>query len=101
MRLAAGCIAHIFFGPPLTLLSRHVRMADTVDYVRSAYLHDQVINWAFWDFRHLLWRPLGWLLFHVLKPWVASGTEADARADITIIFLISYFERGDSRLQPS
>jgi hypothetical protein len=76
-------------------------MADTVDYVRSAYLHDQVINWAFWDFRHLLWRPLGWLLFHVLKPWVASGTEADARADITIIFLISYFERGDSRLQPS
>jgi len=63
-------------------------MADTVDYVRSAYLHDQGINWVFWDFRHLLWRPLGWLLFHVSKPWVASGTEADARADITIIFLI-------------
>jgi len=63
-------------------------MADTVDYVTSAYLHEFGTDWVFWDFRHLLWRPLGWLFFHVLRPWIASGTEADARKDITIIFLI-------------
>lgn len=63
-------------------------MGDTVDYVASAYLHELGFNYEFWEFRHLLWRPLGWLLFHVMKPWIASSTEADARADITIIFLI-------------
>ena len=63
-------------------------MADTVDYVTSAYLHEFGTDWVFWDFRHLLWRPLGWLSFHVLKPWIASSSEADARKDITIIFLI-------------
>jgi hypothetical protein len=63
-------------------------MADTVDYVTSAYLHEFGTDWVFWDFRHLLWRPLGWLFFHVLKPWFAGQTEANGRREITIVFLV-------------
>ena len=63
-------------------------MADTVDYVASAYLHETGTDWVFWDFRHLLWRPLGWLCFHAFKPWIANATEADARIEITIIFIV-------------
>ena len=62
-------------------------MADTVDYVSSAYLHEFGTNWVFWDFRHLLWRPLGWLIFHVLKPWTVGNDESDGRREIVIVFL--------------
>jgi hypothetical protein len=63
-------------------------MGDTVDYAASAYLHEIGTDWVFWDFRHLLWRPLGWLFFHTLKPWITSGTEAGARIEIVVIFLV-------------
>lgn len=63
-------------------------MADTVDYVTSAYLHELGTDWVFWDFRHLLWRPLGWFLFHALKPLIATNPDANARVEITIIFLV-------------
>lgn len=71
----------------VTLFTGSFFMADTVDYVTSALRHEQGAYYEFWDFRHLFWRPLGWFLFHVLKSWVPSANEADARASITLIFL--------------
>jgi len=40
---------------------------------------------SFWEFGHLLWRPLGWLAFKVLKPFV----DTDLRAGVTqaLLFL--------------
>ncbi len=61
-------------------------MADTVDYVASAYVHDQGINYVFWDFRHLIWRPLGWALLHALKP-ILSVARNEPRITILYIFL--------------
>src|SRR5579864_7065909 len=62
-------------------------MADTVDYVSSVLRHEQGINFGFWDFRHLFWRPLGWVLFHYSKSLVNYADEADARAGVTHIFI--------------
>jgi hypothetical protein len=70
----------------LTWFTAAYFMADTVDYVSSAYVHDQGINYVFWDFRHLLWRPLGWGLWHLLKPWL-SVASAEPRITILYIFL--------------
>ena len=55
-------------------------MADTVDYVQAAVLRDQGINYVFWDFRHLFWRPLGWLLLHISKWFIHYDNLADARS---------------------
>src|ERR671921_772167 len=39
---------------------------------------------SFWEFGHLLWRPLGWLSFKVLRPLLNS----DLRAGVTQTLLI-------------
>jgi hypothetical protein len=71
-------------------------MADTVDYVAAAYRHnpallpDQGVNYLdyFWDFRHLLWRPLGWGLLHLLNPWLSPAARSEPRVTAIYIFLI-------------
>lgn len=62
-------------------------MADTVDYVQAAVVRDQGINYVFWDFRHLFWRPLGWVAFHYSKAFVHYEGMADARAFVTRFFI--------------
>ena len=39
---------------------------------------------SFWEFGHLLWRPLGWLTFKVLRPLL----NPDLRAGVTQTLLI-------------
>jgi len=70
-------------------------MADTVDYVSAAYRHnpallfDQGGNYLdyFWDFRHLLWRPLGWGLLHLLNSWFSPVARNEPRITVIYIFL--------------
>ena len=70
-------------------------MADTVDFVSAAYQHDpaylpdQGVNYLdyFWDFRHLLWRPLGWGLLHLLNPWLSPVARTEPRITVIYIFL--------------
>lgn len=71
----------------LTSLTGAFFMADTVDYVSSVLRHEQGVNFVFWDFRHLLWRPLGWVLFHFSKLIISYPDDATARAGITHIFI--------------
>ncbi|HZI87284.1 MAG TPA: hypothetical protein VFD48_10640 [Pyrinomonadaceae bacterium] len=40
---------------------------------------------SFWEFGHLLWRPLGWLSFNLLEP-LMSGI--DRRAGVTLTLLV-------------
>ena len=42
-------------------------MGDTADYVESILTRVE-----FWEFGHLAWRPLGWIVFKVLQPVVPS-----------------------------
>jgi len=70
----------------LTWLTGSNYMGDTVDYVAAiqAYANGQPpspIN-PFWEFGHLLWRPLGWLLSQVASPWTRAVAGADERANI-------------------
>src|SRR5579864_1741041 len=62
-------------------------MADTVDYVASVLRHEQGVNFVFWDFRHLFWRPFGWVLFHYSKLLLNYASPAAARAGVTHIFI--------------
>jgi len=71
----------------LAWLTRAYFMADTVDYVAAVYLHDRGVNYLFWDFRHLFWRPLGWTLLHLLGPWMSSFTGGEPRIAVLYIFL--------------
>src|SRR5271157_3803919 len=73
-----------------TLLSWFTRayfMADTVDYASSVYLHDHGVNYLFWDFRHLFWKPFGWVLLHLLGPMMTSFTGGDPRVATLYIFI--------------
>src|SRR5215469_475528 len=71
----------------LTSITGAFFMADTVDYVASVLRHEQGVNSVFWDFRHLFWRPFGWVLFHYSKLAVHYVGWADARAGVTHIFI--------------
>ncbi len=62
-------------------------MADTVDYVSAVYLHDQGINYVFWDFRHLFWRPLGWVFLHLFGGFLSPITGDVPRIAVLYIFI--------------
>lgn len=52
----------------VTLATTANWMGDTVDYVESIVLYSRGIDHWMWDFAHLLWRPLGWLLSSFFAP---------------------------------
>src|SRR5712691_4690329 len=43
-------------------------LGDTVDYVESIVQFSHGVNHWMWDFAHLLWRPLGWVLSTAFAP---------------------------------
>lgn len=59
-------------------------MADTADYVDSIAAFERGVNYTFWEFAHLIWRPMGWLVFNLLKPVSGYLTQPDGRAGITL-----------------
>lgn len=52
----------------VTLSTSSPSMGDTVDYVESIVLFSKGVNHWMWDFAHLLWRPLGWVLSSLFAP---------------------------------
>ncbi len=71
----------------LAWFTRAYFMADTVDYVSAVYLHDQGINYVFWDFRHLFWRPLGWLLLHLFGGLLTPVSGGVPRIAVLYLFI--------------
>jgi hypothetical protein len=57
-------------------------MGDTADYVESV-----IIGLDFWEFGHLFWRPLGWLLFQVFQTPVSWIVGASIPAQVAAIFI--------------
>ncbi|HEY7544645.1 MAG TPA: hypothetical protein VID27_07175, partial [Blastocatellia bacterium] len=65
-----------------TLFTTPIFQGDTVDYV------DSVLNGAeFWEFGHLVWRPAGWLLFHLFEPVARLLVGSDRQAQVALIFI--------------
>jgi hypothetical protein len=60
---------------------------DTSDYVASILEQTRGGSPDFWDFGHLLWRPLGWIIFRVSRPIAARFAGADPRVQITLILM--------------
>src|SRR5215470_3745393 len=72
-------------------------MGDTEVYTRAILRHQhglpepdyhQMTANPFWDFGHILWRPLGWLCFVILKPTTEGLLQHSERAE-AIIALVS------------
>jgi len=62
-------------------------MADTVNYVTDVYNHYRGFNNSLWEFGHLLWRPLGWVLLRTLGPLIKLFAGPDPQIQVTYIFL--------------
>jgi len=56
--------AIVFFAA--ILLTDAIFWADTSDYVDSAIAFQEGGNYNFWEFGHLFWRPLGWVVWSQL-----------------------------------
>jgi hypothetical protein len=65
------------------LLTDAFFMGDTADYVSSV-----ITGVEFWEFGHLLWRPLGWSLFQIFHPITEKLVGANPHLEITLLFVI-------------
>ncbi len=64
-------------------------MGDTLDYSSSIVAHLEGRDFMFWEFGHVLWRPLGLAVFRVSSPithWCV-GPDAQTRATLVLITL--------------
>jgi hypothetical protein len=71
----------------LTCLTAAYFMADTVDYVTDVYNYELGIRYRLWEFGHLFWRPLGWILLRACEAVVGPTTGTDLRILVTRIFI--------------
>lgn len=70
-------------------------MADTNVYVQSILEHQHGIDSRshlltsnpFWDFGHILWRPLGWICFAMLKPVTQGLAHGNERAEVILTLI--------------
>jgi hypothetical protein len=62
-------------------------MGDTVDYADSILAYHRGYNLMFWEFGHLFWRPLGWLVFRIGSPLTSLLYSGDDRAKVTFTIL--------------
>jgi len=67
-------------------------MGDTIDYVSSiiAMRHGQ--NHYFWEFAHLLWRPIGWVFALLVTPLTRLIVGDNEYANVTLqLLIVSWF----------
>ena len=70
-----------------TLVTTGYFMADTADYVDSIVAHATGRNYDFWEFGHLFWRPLGWLVFVVCRPIIKVVAGDGFRPGISFVLV--------------
>lgn len=70
-----------------TLFTNAYFMADTTDYVDSIVSFVAGRNYDFWEFGHLFWRPLGWLLYALCKPLTSLIASGDVRFNVILVLV--------------
>ncbi len=70
-----------------TLVTTANWQGDTVDYVESIALFNRGVNHYMWDFAHLFWRPLGWLLSVVFAPITSLFVGNDDRLNVMLTLM--------------
>lgn len=58
---------------------------DTGDYVESIVAYTRGQYYEFWEFGHVLWRPLGWLLLRAGDPLMSRILGGDAKTNATLV----------------
>ena len=67
-------------------------MGDTADYAQSIVAFSQGRNYQFWEFGHVLWRPLGFLVFSLFSRVTQLFVGTDPYVNATVILLtLSWF----------
>src|SRR6266567_4037961 len=75
-----------------TVLTGAYFMADTADYAQAIVAHAYGQDYFFWEFGHLLWRPLGSVLFRFASPITHQFVGSDAQASATLVLIsLSWF----------
>jgi hypothetical protein len=64
-------------------------MADTEDYVASILAFPNR-NIEFWDFGHILWRPLGWIAWELFRPVLTLRYKDPASGVALVLIAISW-----------
>ena len=64
-------------------------MGDANDYVESILVHRRGYDLHFWEFGHLLWRPVGWVMAGMLQPVTSRivGDYSRANVMLTLVWL--------------
>src|SRR5438132_4432722 len=70
-----------------TFSTSAIFMGDTVDYVESITLWSRGVNHNFWEFAHLLWRPLGWVTSSLLSPITSLFVGPSQRLNVTLTLI--------------
>lgn len=70
-----------------TLFTSAHFMADTADYVDSIVSFAGGRYYDFWEFGHLFWRPLGWLLYDLCRPLTRLAAGPDVRFNVIIVLV--------------
>src|SRR4030095_3414578 len=82
-----------FYVPPvatyilLTFFTNAYFMGDTLRYTDSIVARLQGGYFYFWEFGHLFWRPLVWLLYCATHPLTLRIVGPDIRFQITLVLV--------------
>lgn len=63
-------------------------MGDTRDYADSIVARSVGRDYYFWEFGHVIWRPLGYLVFLISEPITPYFVGADALVQATLVLLV-------------
>ena len=72
----------------LSLITASAFLGDTVDYASSIVLRFHGKYGEFWEFGHILWRPVGWAItrtIETVRPDWVKGNAADYHVVLTLI----------------
>jgi len=69
----------------VTLFTQSHFTADASDYVQSIVSYDRGQYYEFWEFGHILWRPIGWFLMMVFRPVLLSLSGGDLEVGTALL----------------
>lgn len=62
-------------------------MGDTFDYAQAMVARAAGRDYFFWEFGHLLWRPLGYVLFRISGPLLGRFVGQDQQTSATLVLM--------------
>jgi Dolichyl-phosphate-mannose-protein mannosyltransferase len=68
-------------------------MGDTADYVDSILVHEAGQDYHFWEFGHLVWSPLGWVVYRAIHP-IAALFYSEPRLQATSALILLSWTAG-------